>query len=651
MPTAAKPVFRPEALRPKLSAFTVPPAAATARIKLAHWTKLLGTKQAEAMKETELLGDFITEVFGQLLGYTGPAGGAERYTLKREATVQVDGKFADAALGRFSTAGDGPEYIAALEGKGPRDPLDRPFAGRKLSAVDQALRYAVNLVCDWYLVTNLHEIRLYHKGHDQFTFERFETATLATDDAAFRRFVFLLGAERVVPVTGRCHLDELLSESRRIGLDLTRDYYRDYADLRVKTFYRLRQCNSAMPPARLLAATQTILDRVLFIAFCEDRGLLPPESIARAYRNADPYNQRPIWDNFRALFRFVDEGNPAMNIERYNGGLFSPDEFIDKLTVPDDLCKALDKLASYDYGAPTADDGEATDRPAKLIDVEILGHIFEQSITDLEQLRNALAGGAAAEEAKAAPSKRKREGAFYTPSFITRYIVAATLRPALDERFDLYRRRRREQAPAAVRKLLDNPDAYDAASLKAAQKAALVDFWEGWQDDLATLRIVDPACGSGAFLIEAFAQLHAVYQQAQARLTALRGPKLFDVDKQILQSNLYGVDLNDEAVDICRLSLWIKTAQAGKVLTSLDHNIRAGNSVIADPTVHPRALDWRTAFLEVFAAGGFDVVIANPPYVRQEWISEYKPYLQKHYRAYDGAADLYVYFYELGMNL
>jgi type I restriction-modification system DNA methylase subunit len=657
MPTAAKPLFRPEALRPKLSAFTVPSAAAAARIKLTHWTKLLGSKQAEAMKETELLSEFLSEVFIQLLGYTGPAGGAERYTLKREATVQVDGKFADAALGRFSTAGDEPETIAAVEGKGPRDPLDWPFAGRKLSAVDQALRYAVNLVCDWYLVTNLHEIRLYHKGHDQFTFERFETATLATDDAAFRRFVFLLGAERVVPAAGRCHLDDLLSESRRIGVDLTRDYYRDYADLRLKTFYRLRQCNSAVPPARVLAATQTILDRVLFIAFCEDRGLLPSESIARAYRHADPYNPRPIWDNFRALFRFVDEGNPAMNIERYNGGLFAPDELLDKLTVPDDLCKALDKLASYDYGAPTADDDEATDRPAKLIDVEILGHIFEQSITDLEQLRNALAGEpagasrAASAPGGTAPSKRKREGAFYTPSFITRYIVAATLRPALDERFEAYRRRRREQAPAAVRKLLDDPDAYDAAVLKAAQKAALVDFWEGWQDDLATLRIVDPACGSGAFLIEAFEQLHAVYRQAQARLTALRGPKLFDVDKQILQSNLYGVDLNDEAVDICRLSLWIKTAQAGKVLTSLDHNIRAGNSVIADPMVHPRALDWRTAFPEVFAAGGFDVVIANPPYVRQEWISEYKPYLQTHYRAYDGAADLYVYFYELGMNL
>ncbi len=174
--------------------------------------------------------------------------------------------------------------------------------------------------------------------------------------------------------------------------------------------------------------------------------------------------------------------------------------------------------------------------------------------------------------------------------------MAATLRPALAERFEAFRHRRQEQATAAVRKVLEDPDAYDVAALKAAQKAALVDFWEGWQDDLATLRIVDPACGSGAFLIEAFEQLHAAYQQAQARLTELRGPKLFDVDRQILQHNLYGVDLNDEAVDICRLSLWIKTAQAGKVLTSLDHNIRVGNSVIADPAVHPGALDWRAAF-------------------------------------------------------
>src|SRR5439155_1800417 len=101
-------------------------------------------------------------------------------------------------------------------------------------------------------------------------------------------------------------------------------------------------------------------------------------------------------------------------------------------------------------------------------------------------------------------------------------------------------------------------------------------FWDGWMGELATLRIVDPACGSGAFLIEAFEQLYAAYQQAQARYTELHGPTLFDTDRQILQNNLFGVDLNSEAVEICRLGLWIKTAQAGKVLTSLDHQVRVG---------------------------------------------------------------------------
>ncbi len=149
MPSPAKPLFRPEALRPRLTAFTVPPAAIEARAKLANWAKLLDSKQAQKLKESELLADFITDVFCTVLGYAGPAADPERYTLKREATVEVDDKFADAVLGRFSTADDKADTIAALEGKGPRDPLDRPFGGRRLSAVDQALSYAVNLVCDW----------------------------------------------------------------------------------------------------------------------------------------------------------------------------------------------------------------------------------------------------------------------------------------------------------------------------------------------------------------------------------------------------------------------------------------------------------------------------------------------------------------------
>ena len=153
-------------------------------------------------------------------------------------------------------------------------------------------------------------------------------------------------------------------------------------------------------------------------------------------------------------------------------------------------------------------------------------------------------------------------------------------------------------------------------------------------------------------LIQSFDQLHAAYEASNDRLYELRGHRtLFDLDRQILQNNLYGVDLNEEAIEICKLSLWIKTAQRGKVLTSLDHTIRVGNSIVRDPKIDPAAFDWEAAFPEVFTAGGFDVVVANPPYVRQELLSPIKPYLEANYKTYHGMADLYVYFYELGLRL
>ncbi len=200
--------------------------------------------------------------------------------------------------------------------------------------------------------------------------------------------------------------------------------------------------------------------------------------------------------------------------------------------------------------------------------------------------------------------------------------------------------------------MLTNPAAYDEAVINRPQRAALVSFWQEWQEDLGHVRVLDPACGSGAFLIEAFDQLHAAYMRANDQLELLRGHRsLFDLDRQILQHNLFGVDLNDEAVEIGRLSLWIKTAEKDKPLTSLDDTIRAGNSLISDPAVDARGFDWQVAFPKVFEEGGFDVVVGNPPYVRQEWISAIKLYLQQHYSAYDGVADLYVYFYELGLRL
>ena len=648
MPVEAKPLFRPDVLRPQLATFTLPVRVTEMREVLGRWAELLASPQADTLKEQELLPDFLTDVFCQILGNTRAVDSKDRFTFSREKYVQVDGKYADAIIGDLRPGHE--RFLVAVEGKGPKDPLDRPFAGRKMSAVDQGYRYAINLPCDWIIVTSMRQTRLYYKGADQYTFERFDIQALAKDEAQLKKFVFLLGAERVVPPSGQCHLYELLGASERVGRELTKEFYIRYADMREDAFESLCRTNPTVPPPHVLASTQKLLDRVLFCSFCEDRGLLPADTIRRAYEHSDPYNPRPIWENFRGLFRAVNLGNTSLNIPAYNGGLFAEDPQLDNLNVTDEVCRYFQDLADYDYRPPheAAEDGGG----AKLVDVDILGHIFEQSISDLEKLRNELEGLTERQGREQHTSRRKKEGAFYTPAFITRYIVGEALGRVLDEKFEALRQRHAGEATGTARRILANPRSYDPKALNEPQKTALTTFWQSWQDELAHLKILDPSCGSGAFLIEAFEQLYQAYEHSNDRLEDLRGQRsLFDLDRQILQNNLYGVDLNDEAIQICRLSLWIKTARRGKALTSLDHTVRVGNSVVSDPAVHPKAFDWQAAFPEVFGQGGFDVVVGNPPYVRQEWISPYKPYFQGNYRAYHSGADLYVYFYELGTRL
>ena len=420
----------------------------------------------------------------------------------------------------------------------------------------------------------------------------------------------------------------------------------------MKVLTRLREGNPAIEPREILRCTQKLLDRVLFCAFCEDRGLLPDESLSRAFQHNDPYNPRPIWENFRGLFRAIDEGNDGLKIPAYNGGLFASDPALDALSVPDEVCVHFKELGDYEYrpAREIVDEDEDVD-VGQLVDVDILGHIFEQSITDLERLRQDIDGDGVLADEKKAKSRRKKEGAFYTPAFITRYIVEQALGGVLKRLFEELRKRHCAEAEGTARAVLEDPNAYDLDALYKPQRAALIKFWATWQTELAAVRILDPACGSGAFLIEAFDQLYSSFEISNARLEELRGQRtLFDLDRQILQFNLYGVDLNPEAIQICQLSLWIKTATRGKALTSLDHTICEGNSVVSDPAVHPAAFDWRAAFPEVFEQGGFDVVVGNPPYVRQELLTPIKPWLEAHYETFHGMADLYVYFYELGLR-
>lgn len=596
---------------------------------LEAWAELISSGRIERLKETALHGQFASKIVEGVLGYHGPAGGAD-YNVSTEQNI-LRGSV-DLALGRFG--GKTPDIVAPFELKGAdtRD-LDAIMPGRNKSPVQQAWEYAMNARgVKWVLVSNMIELRFYGFGEGTAAYEEFRLDQL-TDPEEYARFMLLLSAENLL--SGRTA--DVLKESRREDKDITDSLYQDYKDLRLKLLSAVQKADAAIAPLDAIALAQKVLDRVLFIAFAEDTGLLPDNTLENAFVARDPYNPRPVWDNFKGLFRAIDEGNNELKIPRYNGGLFREDAVINELTIPDDICEGFKTLGGYDF--------------ASEVSVTVLGHIFEQSIADVERLQ-AIARGEEEEPEKTTGTsgRRKRDGVVYTPDYIARFIVAETLGTHLREIFE-------DTLRAHAKK---GADVTDYENIPWRKKSAELEAWQAYRDRLKSLRIVDPACGSGVFLIMAFDFMKAELTRVNDKIKDLL-PKaehfgdLLDYvpDSEILTDNLFGVDVNEESIEITKLSLWIKTARRGKVLDSLSGSIRVGDSLIEDSNFAylDHAFTWETAFPGVFAEGGFDVVLGNPPYVRMEFLKLLKPYLEKRYEVVSDRADLYCYFYERGLRL
>ena len=629
-----RPLFNPNLLRARIGGFS--PVVSDRQFELARlWAKTALNPAFLKENEKPLQGQFLTEIFGQILGYTLPAGHLDAYDLKPEsASAETKGgKTPDARIGFMGeTAGDTTRAVVEL--KAPGADLDAKQAGHKyLTPIEQAFGYLAKFDdCRWVILSNFVTIRLYSKRRGQGYCHEIRTADLA-DQATLREFLFLLSRNRLLgDPDSPSGTDGLLTDSCDQDEEITGTFYEEFSAVRQGLFDHLCLVNPAPPGVdpqdhrvELLAAAQKILDRVLFICFCEDTGLLPHGVIAKAFQATKVgFVQTSRWDQLRGLFQAVDKGNPSVGINGYNGGLFRADPLLDALVVADDALDGCLRLSAYDF---------ATD-----VNVNILGHIFEQSISDLEKIRAAIRG----EKVDASQSGRKRGGVFYTPEYITRYIVEETIGGWLADRLaDL----RAEYRP-------------EAARTEKARQTAEVRMWRAYQDVLRHIRVVDPACGSGAFLVAAFDYLHAEFHRTNEQLAALQGgqPELFDLDRQILTENLYGVDICPESVEITKLSLWLKTARPSKPLNDLDGNVRCGNSLVSPapdlvPDLAELAFDWRTAFPEVVAAGGFDCVIGNPPYIRQEWIAPYKPAFQREFQCFSGTADAYLYFFERGLSV
>jgi predicted type IV restriction endonuclease len=411
--------------------------------------------------------------------------------------------------------------------------------------------------------------------------------------------------------------------------------------------------NPALSSRELNYAVQMTIDRIVFLRICEDRGI-------EFYGGLQALtNGKEVYPRLLEIFRKADE--------RYNSGLFhfhdekgqtgAPDRLTPGLGIDDKTLKEI--IAGLYYPASPYE--------FSVLPADILGQVYEQFLGKVIRLT---AGHHAVVEDK--PEVKKAGGVFYTPTYIVEYIVRQTVGERL-----------------------------------AGKRPGDVGVGKG-----SPLRIADPACGSGSFLLGAYQYLLDWYRDgyvaqgpekwakgSQPRLVQVGGGagstggdwKLTTAErKRILLDHLYGVDIDPQAVEVTKLSLLLKVLEGEnerslaqqlslwqeRVLPDLGRNIQCGNSLIGpdfyqgkqasfldmEEQYRINVFDWQAAFPQVFkaeshpAGGGFDVVIGNPPYIRIQALKEWAPrevefYKQRYTSASKGNYDIYVVFVERCLGL
>ena len=598
---------------------------------LNNWINSLEKGILSKSKEEEFQGEFLNDIFSLILGAVNKSSGNDEWNLQRESKTRIDGQKADGVIGFFDVNGK-DDVRAVIELKGPTISLDQrqKRSGDTRTPVEQAFNYAPKYGknCQWVIVSNYKEIRLY-RSNDMTEYEVFFLENLK-DDLEFQKFIYILSFEALVGTANKkAKALELSEEYQKNQIEIEKKFYNEYRNIRLHIFENMKENNPETDENTLLEKVQKLLDRFLFICFCEDKGLLEKDFFNTILKKGKDFGS--IFDIFKVFCNWINLGNPKENISHFNGGLFKNDDVLNSLNIDDKVFEELKKISDYDFDSD--------------LNVNILGHIFEQSISDIEELKKSISG----EEFDQKKSKRKKDGIFYTPQYITKYIVENSIKNWLDDK-------RKELGEDDLPKLNEKDYIFDIAKKNYTKNYRKhIEFWQQYREAVRNIKVIDPACGSGAFLITAFEFLLNYNKYLDDKIFDLVGTSdLFsDRTKEILQNNIFGVDLNKESVEITKLSLWLKTADKNKTLASLENNIKCGNSLIDDPEIAgDLAFNWEKEFPEVFANGGFDIVVGNPPYVSAEYISEIdKTFYEKNYYSAYGRQNLYIIFYEKAINL
>lgn len=629
------------------------------------WIKIIETGKIAKRKEESIKADFIADIFTGVLGYSASIE-RNKWQLEKELKTTFDGKKPDISIGYFSQDSSSllmEDVRAVVEIKGPNVNLDskqnrKDFKG---SPIEQGFNYAYRIGdnCKWVIVTNFLKIRLY-RASDINKYEEFRLSELRNQEA-LAKFLFFLSSDQLFLETEPSILERLYLGREKELKSISNEFYLQYHELREQLFFNLSRQNPKIEWKALFGATQKIIDRIIFICFVKDLKLVSDvlNEAKRSSETSFDQSRTNFWRQLLMLFDALDKGFSRKNIPPFNGGLFKNDALIQSLEITDEqILEFVDFAMKYNFHSQ--------------LDVNILGHIFEQSISDLEQLKeniqtkNPILAGELEKLEVSKLSKRKKDGIYYTPDFITKYIVREAVGGWLDERKQIII----EEFGVSELPEATQSDYETIGSNENTTILLLINYYERYRESLQSIKVLDPACGSGAFLTQVFDFLFEQWRITEEELIKLQTPfqkrmiqemdpfgnglrNEWEIKKNIIVNNLYGVDLNLESVEITKLSLWLKTANRKNSLATLTDNIKQGNSLIDDPkVVGDDAFNWENEFPDILKNGGFDVVVGNPPYFSLSKSPELTDYFEKgRYETYLRGTDIYVLFYELGINL
>ncbi len=469
--------------------------------------------------------------------------------------------------------------------------------------VKQAVSYAYNKGVTWAVLTDFEEMRLFNAQQNK----PFITLN-CSDYLGEIDKLWLLSRESLK--TGLLNKEAAEYGALPPALPVEKRLFTKLRQWREDLFNQLHAHNEKLSYSQVDEVIQRLFNRLIFIRNCEDRQIEDRVllSVVNEWRSSG--RKEELIERLRSIFRDFD-GYYDSDLFAYH---LTDEVFIDSVTIEGilgGLYEVPGGMANYDFS---------------IIDADVLGAVYEQYLGHVAAIVKQRAKEAQAQmnlglpteeifEITAKRQRRKERGIYYTPKFVTNYIVKETV-----ERF----------------------------------------LQEHSYNEIHNIKILDPACGSGSFLIRAYDELlnYHAYQ---------RGKPVSELDQwerlQILTNNIFGVDLDMQAVEIAHLNLLLRSLAKRETLPSLADKIRQGNSLISgteeelkgyfgDNWREKKPFNWEQEFKDIMANGGFDVVIGNPPYVRPHKLeTSDKEALWAQYQVYRAKSDIYACFIQRAIDL